>query len=67
MKNIECDFCKTELNKSCGVTRYRLNLSCETLLDYGGISFDVYVLPPLEGDFHFCGLGCLREWLKKNE
>lgn len=32
----------------------------------GGMIFDVMLYPPLEREYHFCGLHCLRAWVVKN-
>lgn len=68
MKQIKilCDFCESDITDSQGFPRYRLVLSQESLPVLGGCVCDVLVQPPLDEVKYFCGVGCLKEWVKKS-
>jgi len=63
--SIKCDSCKEELVEE---SKYPASfaLKLETI-DVGtnssGVVFAITVIPPLEREHHFCGLGCLKKWV----
>lgn len=65
MKQINCDYCESDLTVSEGITKYRLDLICTACQHVGGNVLDVYIYPPLDKDLHFCGLGCLNRYFEK--
>ncbi len=68
MKNMEyfCDWCNGDLNTSKGITKFRLTLSCKHL-PHGpdGFVIDVYVMSPINREYHFCGNKCLKNYVKE--
>lgn len=66
-KKWKCDFCKEELIESRGIPVYILELSTFALPDHGNTCLDVSVRPPIGSTKHFCGLGCLKNWLEQRE
>lgn len=65
MKTMKCDYCNADISESKGIPNYRLHLSCSAAPDYGGISLDVMMYPPIDSPKDFCGLGCLKKWIDK--
>ena len=68
-KSCKCDHCKQELITHSGYpANYSLQLSAiDTNVHSGGVVFDVYVVPPIDSDKHFCGFVCLQQWLLDNK
>jgi len=64
MKLYQCDNCKFDLSISEGATKYRLDLICNRCPHDDSPTCDIYIIPPIDSDKHFCGLGCLKEWLQ---
>lgn len=63
-RSIICDTCEKELIVDSSYPhRYALKLSA---VDYGrnssGMVYSVAMLPPLDRDYHFCGMKCLNAW-----
>jgi hypothetical protein len=69
MSEYKCAFCKDEnfsrLNPD--ISDWCLVLKNVHLPPLGAISIDVFILPLLEHDLHFCGVGCLKNWCNKND
>lgn len=65
MEKMNCDNCKADISESKGIPNYRLHLSCSAAPDYGGISLDVLIYPPIDKRKDFCGFGCLQKWMEK--
>ena len=63
---ITCDSCDRKLGFSESITDYYLSLTCHTCENLTGASLDLYMCPPIDQQKHFCGLGCLRNWLDEN-
>lgn len=68
MKQIEisCDFCGRQLKYSRGGYDYILHLSNRKIGPEGSSVLDYLSYPCIENDADFCGLGCLKEWLKND-
>lgn len=64
MKKYLCEHCKSDLTHSDGIAKYRLELSAKYCPHTDAPIYGLYMCPPINEDKHFCGLGCLREWLK---
>lgn len=66
MKKITCDHCERDLTYSGGCVEHSLVLSDRHFSGPPGPPvIDVYFVPLLEEDKHFCDFRCLNEWLKK--
>lgn len=65
MESIICDNCFEDLSHSEGITLNYLRLVNETAPHAGGYVIDVFMVPILDQDKIFCGLGCLKRWLDK--
>ena len=63
---ILCDNCKSDLSQCGPVERYMIELRAIPIPFVGLAVVDVMMLPPIEEDLYFCGLGCLRNWVKNN-
>jgi len=66
IKSIICDGCKEEMiEHSSYPAEYGLVLSCKDFnVNKSGTVFSVIVYPIIERDHHFCGLKCLKEWVR---
>ncbi len=60
----DCKNCQRDLSECGPVMDYRLALKCESI-PIKGITVDVYMHPPIEGEFYFCGFGCLKQWVNR--
>lgn len=67
MAAITCDHCHQQLETCESVNGWRLRLTAESLREVGGVSIDIYILPPIDRDRYFCGVGCLAEWAKAEQ
>lgn len=65
MNKYGCDHCDDDLTLSRGTTKFRLTLSSTHLHHNNIATIGVYIHPPIERDYHFCGLSCLKKWLDK--
>ena len=66
MKKIEiiCDECGSDLTShDDGTDEFMLCLSCSLIPNISDTRYCMVYHPILDRDYHFCGLGCLREWL----
>ena len=61
-----CDFCSSDLTCTDCLDRYILVVDAEKLSKTAAFVVDVYILPPIERQLHFCGSGCLREYFNKH-
>ena len=64
---ITCDYCEQDLTSTGSYPMYRLRLAAERLPHDCSAIYDIYIIPPIENDNYFCGLGCLGKWLEKLE
>lgn len=63
MTYICCSHCKRDLTHSGGSYDHSLILSDRKFGPPDGWPvFDIFILPIIEKDHHFCGLGCLVAW-----
>jgi hypothetical protein len=60
---VTCDGCGGDLSQAPGQVRYGLQLSVLRIPCHSQVQTAMYILPPIDGDKCFCGLGCLRDWL----
>lgn len=67
-KSCKCDHCGQELiTHSNYPANYSLQLSAfNANINSGGMIYDAYIIPPIDGDKHFCGFVCLQHWLLTN-
>lgn len=61
---IECDSCNGDLTTTTNCVGYRLALKTERIPTLGGYVTLAHIAPYLDRDYHFCGVGCLTEWIK---
>ena len=65
-EKVLCDNCHIDLTE-CGPREdYRLVLKSERIPVVTVYTVDCIVHAPIEEDLYFCGLGCLRNWVKNN-
>lgn len=62
-----CDNCLRDLTTRGPMPGYSIRLTCRAIPNEGGAEFSTFVYPEFEGQKDFCGLGCLRSWLNKQE
>ena len=64
-RSILCDYCGSELIvDSSHPHNYTLELSCiDTGINTSGMVYGIYTIPLLRQSMHFCGFGCLGNWL----
>jgi hypothetical protein len=63
---ITCDSCKRNISFTGNSIDYRLALINEKIPSRGGAVSDMYMLPLIEDNAHFCGLGCLKKWINND-
>ena len=64
---VTCDQCGNDLTRSGNCEDYRLALINEIVPSVGGLVTSMCAYPALnDGDKHFCGIDCCRDWLNKN-
>ena len=64
---ITCDACGADLTSAGPMPAYRLSLCCEQLTHKEAVIFLVHVIPPLDREHNFCGIGCLEKWLERRK
>lgn len=64
---IACDNCQRDLTTRGPMPDYSIRLTCRDIPNGGCAQFSTLVYPEFYGEKDFCGLGCLRAWLKKQE
>ena len=65
---INCDSCGRKLNEPTNYEAdYYVRLVKASAPRASGFCYAVHVHPPIDDDMEFCGLGCLKNWLKKKE
>lgn len=66
MKMVKCDECRGDLSKARNSIAWRISVKCEYIPLESGVSLtDVWMEAPIAEDGHFCGLKCLKKWVKK--
>lgn len=61
---ITCDHCGADLTQTTNCEGYRLHLGNELIPSVGSVVTLLSVERALDEDAYFCGLICLREWMK---
>jgi hypothetical protein len=70
MKQVICDHCKEDLSNTGNSIDWRLSLINEKIPSWGGAVTDMFIYAPIHDDNgnpidkHFCGMGCLKAWIK---
>lgn len=64
---ITCDNCAKDLSWSTNSVDWRLSLQNQQIPSHALAVTDMMIYPSIEADAHFCGLGCLQEWLGHQE
>ncbi len=64
---ILCDNCSADLTYSMGGYDHCLCLKDREYGPQGNAVIDYYMRPLLEDEKIFCGFGCLRNWMNKEE
>ncbi len=63
-----CTFCCQDISHGNQVYDGILKLSdCPLSPKGGGVVLDICIQPQLGKDHFFCGMGCLKKWLEKQE
>ena len=67
ISSVICDDCQTELIEDSEYPhKFGLQLSVR---DYGvntsGMVYAIALQPPLDRDYHFCGINCLKNWTQR--
>ena len=66
---ISCDMCSTDMNDT-GTSGYYIGLNVNSRptkpFNIGEVrtTYSVFIHPPLDKNYHFCGLGCLKKFLE---
>jgi hypothetical protein len=65
MKNnkITCDHCNADITYTGNCVDYRILLRSEEMQSRGGAVTAMMLYPPTGHDKHFCGNGCLKNWV----
>ncbi len=65
--SITCDACEKELIvDSLRPANYVLELkSVDVGINTSGVTYAVCINPPIKETLHFCGFGCLQDWMNK--
>lgn len=61
--NVLCDACGADITSTFNNVDYRLELRVERLPLRGDSCTDMYIVPPLDRDYHFCSKSCLTKWV----
>lgn len=65
MDKVTCNNCHKDLSTTTNSNGWRISLRSEEIPPHSGPVTDVYILPPIEEDLHFCGIGCLNVYLQE--
>ena len=63
---IHCDECNEDITHTGNSIDYRIKVCSEVIPCHDGTVTDMMIYPQFASSLHFCSLGCLREWSKKN-
>lgn len=64
MRIINCDNCSIDLSHDNGADVYMIKLKNQQLAHGGGdMRYDIMIYPPLDRDYHFCGIECLKDFV----
>jgi len=58
---ITCDTCQQNLTSTGNCVDYRLVVQAENIPTRGGAVTAMMIYPPVEREYIFCNLGCLRK------
>lgn len=61
---IKCDHCGHDITSTGNSVDYRLHLEVQEKPHHGCTITDMYILPPLDRDYDFCGMNCLTKWIE---
>ena len=61
-----CDACDRDLTATGNCADWRLALVNQPIPSLGGVVTDMMVYPAIERDRHFCGIRCLKTWMKQD-
>jgi len=65
---VRCDHCQLDLTTTSNCEDYYLALVVQAKsIDTGGTGAvtAMAIQPPISRAYHFCGIGCLGEWVKR--
>lgn len=67
MKKLEitCDTCGADITTTGPMPAHRLELRAVDLPQTGGFTYAVMNYPPIDRDYHFCGIKCLAQFVIK--
>ena len=61
---ITCDSCEKDLTTTNHQIDYYFSLNEESKINVSGFATALHIAPPMGRNHHFCGLGCLKTWIK---
>jgi hypothetical protein len=64
---ITCDTCGKDLSpfESNYPNEYILKISCEDIRIRTGMTYSIYMEPPIPYDLHFCDFDCIKKYKDK--
>ncbi len=60
-----CDAFQRDLTEGTDMPSFRLELAPQDVPHSGDISSRAGIRPEIERYYHFCGLGCLKNWINR--
>lgn len=66
MENYNCASCCKDMQHD-NIEMDALKLECIYIRAKSPCVWDVLMVPLFEGPLHFCGIGCLRNWIEKQK
>lgn len=66
-ESVTCDGCGKDITTTGNCVDYRLALVVESIPCGRNMVTLLHVTPPLNRDHHFCGVGCLKNWITKGD
>ncbi len=67
IRKVECDHCKRDLTNTSNSIDWSIRVINRQIPVQGGYVTDMYIKRDLKHDLDFCGLGCLKKWMEKND
>lgn len=64
-EQVTCDGCGRDLTSTSNCVDYRLALTVEGVPSSGRIATLMHIEPPLNRDYHFFRVDCLKTWMTK--
>lgn len=64
---ITCDNCMNDITQTDATPAYRIELQAKPMPHSTSFIHDLCVMPPIDREMYFCGVGCLKQWVNKND